>query len=363
MAKYCKGHSCIAPNCKSGYKSEKSDRKIHFFSVPMGKENLEKWQRAILRENFAIRPGQVVCEKHFRPEDILWKREVKDPSGKVMASMDYKIPRLKKGIVPSIFPNCPKYLTKIVKERKPPTQRDKEPLNSTHSSNTKSLEKDDLTKAENFSSNSKILSPNIEENEVNMDDGNNGNYEVPIHEPTLSSSVHHEDLSETERFAFFDSLISSKNSFDLPETWVRYDIDSGEIRAIEFSQCTAKLIDDKVKTIHHKKIILCRDMRVHTLVMNCSLENKTVGLLKPYVSSAEVEDAIKTLHKLEICQGLASPSSFICNSTTSFTFKDSIGTLRHNKCSLILDPSGNKSKLCQSCEKGKVTLSKKHLTI
>lgn len=280
--------------------------------------------------------------------------------------MDYKIPRLKKGTVPSIFPNCPKYLTKIVKVRKPPTQRDREPLNSTHSSTTECFEKDELAKAESLSNNSQILSPNIEENEVNMDIDNmenrdTGNYEEPMQEPLLSSSVHHEDLSEAKRFALFDSLNSSKNSFNLPDAWVRHDIERGDIRAIEFSQCFAKVTNGKVKTIHDKKIVLSRDMALHALVVNCSLENKTVGLLKPYVSSVEeVEQAIKTLHKLKVCRGCVSPSS-ICNSNTSFTFKDSIGTLRHNKCFLVLDPSPKKSKICQSCKKGKVTLTKKIL--
>lgn len=80
-------------------------------------------------------------------------------------------------------------------------------------------------------------------------------------------------------------------------------------------------------------------MTVHVAVMDCSLENKVVGLVNRYVSSAEeVESAVQILHKLKVCQGCASPSS-VCNSSTSFTFKDSLGTLRHNNCSLVLDPS------------------------
>ena len=83
------GHSCIVPNCKSGYSSQilNENEKIHFFSVPLGKENVEKWQKAILRKDFIVRSGQVVCQKHFLPEDIIWKREVKDADGNVMATV------------------------------------------------------------------------------------------------------------------------------------------------------------------------------------------------------------------------------------------------------------------------------------
>lgn len=88
MSKY-NGSSCIAPNCKSGYRSQSTENaeKIHFFSVPGDKDILEKWQKAILRKNFVIRTGQVVCQKHFHAEEILWKREVKDGNGKVIASV------------------------------------------------------------------------------------------------------------------------------------------------------------------------------------------------------------------------------------------------------------------------------------
>ena len=53
----------------------------------MGKENVEKWQKAILRKDLIVRSGKVVCQKHFLPEDIIWKREVKDADENVMATV------------------------------------------------------------------------------------------------------------------------------------------------------------------------------------------------------------------------------------------------------------------------------------
>lgn len=77
-----KGRSCIIPNCKSGYVSSKH-KKIAFFSVSEGEENVKKCQIAVQRENFIVKSCQVACEKHFLPEDI----DVKDPQGNVMATV------------------------------------------------------------------------------------------------------------------------------------------------------------------------------------------------------------------------------------------------------------------------------------
>ena len=83
------GHLCIVPNCNSGYRSRilNENEKIHFFSVLSGKENVEKWQKAILTRDFIVRSVQGVCQKHFLPEDIIWKREVKDADGNVMTTV------------------------------------------------------------------------------------------------------------------------------------------------------------------------------------------------------------------------------------------------------------------------------------
>ncbi|XP_011691554.1 PREDICTED: uncharacterized protein LOC105452281 [Wasmannia auropunctata] len=92
--------NCIAPGCTSGYKS--NPEKIHFFMVPKDKNIFTLWQNATRRKD--IRAGQFVCEKHFLAEDILWKREIKDSNGHVLGISPYKVPRLRKGTIPSQFP-------------------------------------------------------------------------------------------------------------------------------------------------------------------------------------------------------------------------------------------------------------------
>ncbi|KYN17334.1 hypothetical protein ALC57_10377 [Trachymyrmex cornetzi] len=80
---------CIAPGCTSGYKS--NPEKIHFFTVPKDENMITLWQNAIRRKDFVIRAGQFLCEKHFLPEDILWKRELTSPDGQVLGVVSNKI--------------------------------------------------------------------------------------------------------------------------------------------------------------------------------------------------------------------------------------------------------------------------------
>ena len=80
-----KGSRCVVPNCKSGYPSCKE--KLTLISVPKDQKTVRKWESAIPRKHFTLKSGQVVCQKHFTSDDIVWKKEVKDPEGNVMASV------------------------------------------------------------------------------------------------------------------------------------------------------------------------------------------------------------------------------------------------------------------------------------
>ncbi|XP_018366598.1 PREDICTED: uncharacterized protein LOC108763454 [Trachymyrmex cornetzi] len=94
---------CIVLGCTSGYRSNKE--KLHFFSVPRDKKLRDMWQAALRRRNIIIKSSQAVCEKHFLHTDILWKREICDEKGNVLGvSAPFKVPRLRKGTVPSQFP-------------------------------------------------------------------------------------------------------------------------------------------------------------------------------------------------------------------------------------------------------------------
>lgn len=73
---------CVAFGCKSGYKSQqKSGEKNHFFMAPNDQTLLKQWQIGIFRDDFIIKPGHAVCEKHFKQEDIVRKRFLYAPDG------------------------------------------------------------------------------------------------------------------------------------------------------------------------------------------------------------------------------------------------------------------------------------------
>ena len=70
---------CVFFGCKSGYKS--CCDKVHFFIVPKDKNTIKLRQIAILRDYMKLKAGLAICEKHFKPEDILQERLTYAPDG------------------------------------------------------------------------------------------------------------------------------------------------------------------------------------------------------------------------------------------------------------------------------------------
>lgn len=113
---------CFVTGCKSGYDSARSaTEKRRFFKPPNDASRLQEWQRAIPRLDKELSSTCVVCDLHFREEDIL-KDFVHNIGGDVVV-----IPRdkwaLKDDAIPRLFPNCPKYLSKPARKRKAPAVR------------------------------------------------------------------------------------------------------------------------------------------------------------------------------------------------------------------------------------------------
>nr|XP_054930979.1 uncharacterized protein LOC129386795 [Dermacentor andersoni] len=100
---------CCAPNCKSNYDGGPSVR-VHMF--PSDRATREAWTRAVPRKDFSPTKYTVLCEKHFLPTDYLKTTSYTDvKTGKVVEVATKNI-RLKKTAVPSLFPNCPAYLSR-----------------------------------------------------------------------------------------------------------------------------------------------------------------------------------------------------------------------------------------------------------
>ncbi|GFT29683.1 hypothetical protein NPIL_496371, partial [Nephila pilipes] len=65
-----------------------------------------------------------VCELHFAEEAIRRNTEVYDENTRMKIDVPLKLCRLQKLAVPTIFPNCPKYISKSSNPaRKCPEQR------------------------------------------------------------------------------------------------------------------------------------------------------------------------------------------------------------------------------------------------
>ncbi|KAH7949651.1 hypothetical protein HPB49_013217 [Dermacentor silvarum] len=118
---------CFVTGCKSGYDSQRSAEKRHFFRAPRDSSCLQVWQRAIPRLDKQLTSSSVVCDLHFEDSDLV-KEFAHNINGDVVI-----IPRdnwaLKDDAVPRLFPNCPSYLSKPARKRKQPALRRAPPVN------------------------------------------------------------------------------------------------------------------------------------------------------------------------------------------------------------------------------------------
>ena len=50
-------------------------------------KKMKKWQIAILRDDIVLKPGHVICAKHFLPEQILAERLIRGLDGSVLETV------------------------------------------------------------------------------------------------------------------------------------------------------------------------------------------------------------------------------------------------------------------------------------
>ncbi|KAH8009636.1 hypothetical protein HPB51_018904 [Rhipicephalus microplus] len=102
------GKKCIAPRCKTGYKS--CTKKLSLFSAPREEERLLVWRNAIPRKDRILQSTDHLCERHFEPHLVskTWEAVY---NGNVLCRAPRKA-SLSKDAVPTIFPDCPSYLSK-----------------------------------------------------------------------------------------------------------------------------------------------------------------------------------------------------------------------------------------------------------
>lgn len=113
---------CAAFGCKSGYDSSRGadsncEEKLTFHSFPINNEELcQKWIRANPRQDFVPTKHSRLCSLHFKESDFIEERTDSNTSRRKqkarVSNSDKPLRRyLRYGVVPSIFPNAPAYLT------------------------------------------------------------------------------------------------------------------------------------------------------------------------------------------------------------------------------------------------------------
>lgn len=111
---------CCVPGCRGNYDD---NEKISVFKFPSDAERRRVWSSKIPRENFEPTSRSVVCAKHFSPQFIVTYDSATRPDGSVL-TVERSRPKLTDDAYPSIFPNCPTYLSvEPPMKRKKPDQR------------------------------------------------------------------------------------------------------------------------------------------------------------------------------------------------------------------------------------------------
>ena len=102
------GRKCCVPNCKSAYKSQPKEDCVtyHKFRV--------EWKDKIHRGgDWNITNHSFICSKHFQDSDLVYDTlDSNNRRKRKLQKGDLKYRYVKENAFPTIFPNCPKYLSK-----------------------------------------------------------------------------------------------------------------------------------------------------------------------------------------------------------------------------------------------------------
>ena len=64
--------TCCVPNCKTGYRSNKSDSEVvSLFQFPSDPALRQAWINAIPRQNWTVSKTTEVCARHFHENDFI----------------------------------------------------------------------------------------------------------------------------------------------------------------------------------------------------------------------------------------------------------------------------------------------------
>ncbi|XP_018375241.1 PREDICTED: uncharacterized protein LOC108769007 [Trachymyrmex cornetzi] len=299
---------CIAPGCTSGYKS--NPEKVHFFTVPKDENMITLWQNAIRRKDFVIRAGQFLCEKHFLPEDILWKRELTSPDGQVLGVSHYRQPRLRKGVIPSQFPWM-------------------------EISTSVSLD------------NSLLQDTPFQETVYKFD---------ALH--CTRNNLQEARSDEPSKFSFINLITCA--TLQIPINWIRRTVTCEAITMESFTNVMCRKIGNSFITVNIKELIVQENLCLKINVMCKPFDVTSFGISSDAISSIEdIEAALIALNLKNICCGASTNN--VCTHNSSISYIDHFNILRHKQCIVLLDNENQCThckRLCQTLKRKKLRLEK-----
>ncbi|VVC28986.1 Zinc finger, C2CH-type [Cinara cedri] len=283
---------CSINNCKS------FDGECTFFSVP--KEFNTIWTNIIKNVNKCDTKVKFVCEKHFRPQDI-----VTTYSGVESLGIDFPKrikPRLSKGAIPQIFNN------------------------DSHSSGEK------------------------ESTKINIDESTQsivecGRYMFPEHDYSLAMDNSYEVIYVPIESECLFSLKNIEKTTSLPKDWYS----SIDVDALTFFYAKQETINEFFKVVIEKQIVITSDKQIRCYILDklCSEEDLFLPKITSF-SNIEIEKLIITFDIKRLCVGGPNELHYPGISVKhGIKYKNNIW--RHNKCSFIIHEL--KRKRCSWCEK------------
>lgn len=322
-------YKCVCVGCKSGYES--CPDKVHCFTVPKDNKLRKQWQIAIWRDDIKLKGGEVVCQKHFHPEDILRERLLYGPDGiTVMGKSTYKKPMLRKGALPALLLGRPEKLKTNRRSRKRMRVEDE---------------------------NKNIDVPEKKE-KLNNCNNNYQDEENVMNDTETEPNNNLEDL--------FNLIVNSdNNSILLPMSWGKTIFYFGEDneRAVNFHKLIGrKKENDQVVSFNEREFIVNKNMTFLIMIHGVEINHERFGIKDIITSIDMLRDVIKIINQCQICQGCRNISRTSKNKDLldSFSYVDKLDNLRHNKCPFVLTAEDKENNsICKSCKCVKHLLNKK----
>ncbi|XP_077498110.1 uncharacterized protein LOC144108803 [Amblyomma americanum] len=111
---------CCVPGCRGNYHG---GPKVRVFGFPKDEAHRKAWMRAVPRKDFTPTIHSKVCELHFHEQDFITKLSHHDKQTGRTIELKRDRVQLQKGAVPSVFPNCPSYLSSTPSCRESPARK------------------------------------------------------------------------------------------------------------------------------------------------------------------------------------------------------------------------------------------------